>query len=227
MTEILENSRLEKKLKFWKSYGAVTTPPQVVEEMIEQGLRKFLFITGRKKRSIEDHFDDDPELSARLSDGERLIGEVDYAAAGVEFLYARQRRPSGNADAVRLAAEFVGDESFVVGFGDTIIRSPHHPGVVARMIESHERHGAAATVAGERRRRDLRYEVAALAVLDLRPGPRWLAGTLDERVARRCPHEEEESASPVAFHRPDASAARPRAAPRSGSSSHVDTGPPT
>lgn len=118
----------------------------VVEEMIAQGLKKFLFITGRKKRSIEDHFDDDPELEARLSDKKQDIDEVDYEAAEVEFLYARQRRPDGNADAVRLAAQFVGQESFVVGFGDTIISSPHNPGVISRMIASHEHHGAAATI---------------------------------------------------------------------------------
>ena len=116
----------------------------VVEEMIDQGLDRFLFITGRKKRSIEDHFDDDPELEARLAD--RSIGEVDYAAEGVEFYYARQRRPDGNADAVRMAREFVGDESFVVAFGDTIIHSPQMPGVVERMIKSHLEHGAAATI---------------------------------------------------------------------------------
>ena len=117
----------------------------VVEEMIEQGLDKFLFVTGRKKRSIEDHFDDDPELAARL--GDSAIGEVDYAAEGVEFYYVRQRRPSGNADAVRQAREFVGDESFVVGFGDTIIASPRVPGVVGRMMQSHVQRGAAATIA--------------------------------------------------------------------------------
>lgn len=116
----------------------------VVEEMIEQGLDRFLFITGRKKRSIEDHFDDDPELAARLAD--RSIGEVDYAAKGIEFYYARQRRPDGNADAVRMAREFVGDESFVVGFGDTIIHSPRMPGPVGRMMESHLEYGSAATI---------------------------------------------------------------------------------
>lgn len=119
----------------------------VVEEMIAQGLRSFLFITGRKKRSIEDHFDDDPELSARLNEKEQDFDEVDYDAAGVEFLYARQRRPAGNADAVRLARQFVGDEPFVVGFGDTIVTSPSQPGVIARMAESYQRHGSAATIA--------------------------------------------------------------------------------
>ena len=119
----------------------------VVEEMVGQGLDKFLFVTGRKKRSIEDHFDDDPELSARLDAKEQAIGELDYAARGVEFFYVRQRRPSGNGDAVRLAAEFVGDDPFVVGFGDTIIHSPHDAGVVGRLIDSHERHESAATIA--------------------------------------------------------------------------------
>lgn len=118
----------------------------VVEEMIQQGLSKFLFITGRKKRSIEDHFDADPELEARLSDKEQIIGEVDYAAQGVEFYYARQRRPDGNADAVRLAREFVGNESFVVAFGDTIIYSPDEPRVIERMADSHERHNSVATI---------------------------------------------------------------------------------
>ncbi len=92
----------------------------VVEEMIDQGVGKFLFVTGRKKRSIEDHFDDDPELESRLNNRED-IGEADYAGLGVDFFYVRQRRPAGNADAVRLAEEFVSGESFVVGFGDTIV----------------------------------------------------------------------------------------------------------
>ena len=118
----------------------------VVEEMIDAGVCKFLFVTGRKKRSIEDHFDDDPELEARLPDA-TSIGEVDYEAAGVGFYFVRQRRPLGNADAVRLAKDFVGSESFVVGFGDTIIRSGGGTCVVGRLVESHEASGAAATIA--------------------------------------------------------------------------------
>ena len=118
----------------------------VVEEMIGQGIGKFLFVTGRKKRSIEDHFDDDPELESRIgAKGE--IGEVDYDRERVEFFYVRQRRPLGNADAVRRAAEFVGDESFVVGFGDTILTSAGGPGIVSRLVEEHERSEATATIA--------------------------------------------------------------------------------
>ena len=118
----------------------------VVEEMIAQGIGKFLFVTGRKKRSIEDHFDDDPELESRIG-AKGGIGEVDYDRERVEFFYVRQRRPLGNADAVRLAAEFVGGESFVVGFGDTIVTSAGEPGVVGRLVDEHERSGASATIA--------------------------------------------------------------------------------
>ena len=118
----------------------------VVEEMIGQGVGKFLFVTGRKKRSIEDHFDDDPELESRIGAKDR-IGEVDYDRERVEFFYVRQRRPLGNADAVRLAAEFVGGESFVVGFGDTILASSGQPGVVRRLVDDHESSGASATIA--------------------------------------------------------------------------------
>jgi UTP--glucose-1-phosphate uridylyltransferase len=119
----------------------------VVEELVGQGIDTILFVTGRKKRSIEDHFDDDPELDARLSSAEAAeTGIVDFVEQGVGFYYVRQRRPTGNADAVRLAADFVGDQSFVVGFGDTIIHSPERPAVVSRMVESHEKHGASATI---------------------------------------------------------------------------------
>jgi UTP--glucose-1-phosphate uridylyltransferase len=118
----------------------------VVEEMVEQGVDKLLFVTGRKKRSIEDHFDDDPELERRI-DSKEDLGELDYDDLGVDFFYVRQRKPKGNADAVRLAAEFVANESFVVGFGDTIITSRGPKGVVARLIDDHEASGAAATIA--------------------------------------------------------------------------------
>ena len=118
----------------------------VVDEMMAQGIKQFLFVTSRKKRSIEDYFDDDPELSTSLAAKGQSIDEVDYAAAGVHFYYVRQRRAFGNGDAVRLAAEFVGGESFVVGFGDTIIYSPHQSQVVDRLVAAHEFHGASATI---------------------------------------------------------------------------------
>lgn len=127
----------------------------VVEEMIAQGLRKFLFITGRNKRSIEDHFDRDPDLVNRLAGAgdEDALDEIPYEKEGVEFFYTRQPIPSGRnvpaglGAAVGLAEEFVGKEPFVVALGDTIIRSGNHSGLVKRMIAAHIKHNAACTVA--------------------------------------------------------------------------------
>ena len=127
--------------------GTKPVVQHVVEELVEEGVDKLLFVTGRKKRSIEDHFDDDPELDSLLQEKGESVAQLDYEKEGVEFFYVRQRRPLGNADAIRLGARFVGEEPFLVGFGDTIIRSPHKPGVVGRMIAAHLGNDVAATIA--------------------------------------------------------------------------------
>ena len=127
----------------------------VVEEMIEQGLRKFLFITGRNKRSIEDHFDRDMELMERLTESGNveLLEELDYEAEGVDFFYTRQsihpgwKVPAGLGDAVAASQDFVGQEAFVVALGDSIIKSGEHSGLVQRLIASHLRHGSCCTIA--------------------------------------------------------------------------------
>ena len=127
----------------------------VVEEMVEQGLKKILFITGRDKRSIEDHFDRDPELLNRLSesDNEELLDEIDYDKEDVKFFYTRQiiprgrYTPAGIGDAISMAEDFVAGQPFVVAFGDTIIKSVNHSGLVRRMIKSHQQHGSSCTIA--------------------------------------------------------------------------------
>jgi len=127
----------------------------VVEEMVEQGLKKILFVTGRSKRSIEDHFDRDPELLSYLSerDKEELLDEMDYDKEDVKFFYTRQivpqgrRTPAGIGDAVGMAEDFVAGEPFVVAFGDTIIKSGNHAGLVRRMIKSHLKHESSCSIA--------------------------------------------------------------------------------
>jgi len=97
----------------------------VVEEAEQAGLREILFVTGRKKTSIEDHFDRDMELVRKLASGGRseLVEELDYEEMDVSFFYVRQSSEAGQADAIRQARDFVGDEHFVVAHGDTIITS--------------------------------------------------------------------------------------------------------
>ncbi len=123
----------------------------VVEEAEAAGLKQILFITGRKKTSIEDHFDRDVELVRKLASGGRseLSEELAYEDMDVGFFYVRQSTEAGQADAIRRARDFVGDEHFVVAHGDTIIESRAPEPLLARMIRIHQETEAAATVAVE------------------------------------------------------------------------------
>ncbi|MDE2815887.1 MAG: sugar phosphate nucleotidyltransferase [Chloroflexota bacterium] len=120
----------------------------VVEEMEQAGINQILFVTGRKKWSIEDHFDRDPELEERLGNDDLELAErLPNFDTLLHVFYTRQSVQTGQADAVRLAQEFVGDEPFVVAFGDTIIKGGN---LLRRMVESHAESGAVCTMAVER-----------------------------------------------------------------------------
>lgn len=122
----------------------------VVEEMAEQQLTEYLFITGRSKRSIEDHFDRDPYLLGKLSENgnTEIIEEMDFEGKGLSFFYTRQSNPAGLGDAIRLAENFAGSDHFVVALGDTIVRSNGLPGtLIRRMIETHVSRRASCTIA--------------------------------------------------------------------------------
>ena len=127
----------------------------VVEEMVAADLRKVLFITARAKAIIENHFDNNSEVIIYLQQNGRLndLGDFDYRQRGVEFFYTRQyvpvgkTKPLGTGEAVASAESFVDGESFIVAYGDTLIRSEGSPNLVKRMIDSHLDHGSACTIA--------------------------------------------------------------------------------
>jgi UTP--glucose-1-phosphate uridylyltransferase len=129
--------------------GRKPTVQYVVEELAQAGITQVLFVTGRKKTSIEDHFDRDPELERRLTESDEALRQELETSKGVSFFYTRQSVQAGNADAVRQADEFVGDEPFVVAFGDTIIRSEGRQSLLQRMVQAHAQSGAACTLAVE------------------------------------------------------------------------------
>jgi len=114
----------------------------VVEELAAAGMRRVLFVTGRRKRAIEDHFDADPEL-------ERAVGPMHAPGEGLRLLYTRQARPDGLGDALRHAEGFAGDRAVVVALGDAIIEpsSAGGPGIVSRLISAYQGSGASAAVA--------------------------------------------------------------------------------
>ena len=97
----------------------------IVEEAIESDIDDILIITGRTKRSIEDHFDCCPELENHLkSKGKNeLLALVEDISNLAEIHYIRQKEPKGLGHAVYCARTFVGDEPFAVMLGDDIVRS--------------------------------------------------------------------------------------------------------
>jgi len=145
----------------------------VVEELESAGLHQILFVTGRKKMAIEDHFDADPELVRLLSSGGgyALLEELKYTETEARFFYTRQSVPRGLADAVNHAQEFVGDDHFVVALGDSIIKSRDGSSLLQTMIASHLRSGVACTIAVEEVERSEVYRYGIVKPKgDIEPG---------------------------------------------------------
>ncbi len=97
----------------------------IVEEMAAAGIEEIIFVTGRNKRAIEDHFDYSPELEQSLKDGGKadLLKEVHRISKLAKFVYVRQNKMLGNANALYMAKDIVGDEPFAFSYGDDIIQA--------------------------------------------------------------------------------------------------------
>jgi len=123
----------------------------VVEELEANGIKQILFVTGRNKSSIEDHFDFDSELTRRLREGgkEDLLPELEYERMRLEFFYSRQRRQKGLGDAVLCAQHFTKDRPFVVALGDSILGLNASSEVVGTMIRTFQEEKPACVIAVE------------------------------------------------------------------------------
>ena len=93
----------------------------IVEEALKAGIEDILVVTGKSKRSIEDHFDSNFELEYNLKEkGNDLLKLVDETT-GMRLHFIRQKHPRGLGDAVLQAKAFVGNEPFVVMLGDDLM----------------------------------------------------------------------------------------------------------
>jgi len=98
----------------------------LVEEAVDSGMSDVIFVTGRGKRAIEDHFDFSPELESALllKNKKDAFKEVRSISKLARFSYVRQNLPNGDGDAVLCAAHLVDkDEAVGVLFGDDIVDS--------------------------------------------------------------------------------------------------------
>ncbi len=95
----------------------------VVEEAISSGIDDIIFVTGRSKRSIEDYFDESPELEMHLKEKgkDELLEMVQEISSMVDIHYIRQKEPRGLGDAIRTARKHISGEPFAVLLGDDII----------------------------------------------------------------------------------------------------------
>ena len=117
------------------------TVQYVVEEAAAGGLDDVLLVTGRDKRAIEDHFDRNADLEARLAAGAKqaLLASVNELAARVQVHSVRQAEQRGLGDAVYQAKRHVDGEPFVCLLGDTIFSGGQPP--AAQLIDAYRRVG--------------------------------------------------------------------------------------
>ncbi|QBO35890.1 UTP--glucose-1-phosphate uridylyltransferase GalU [Periweissella cryptocerci] len=95
----------------------------IVEEAIASGIEDILIVDGKSKRSIEDHFDSNPELEMSLErDGKFDKLAMVQETTNINLYFIRQSNPRGLGDAVLQAKAFVGDEPFVVLLGDDVTK---------------------------------------------------------------------------------------------------------
>ena len=127
----------------------------VVEEAVAAGITDILIITGRGKRSIENHFDRSFELEywleqkgdQRKLEGVRAISEM------ADIHYIRQKQPLGLGHAVLTSERHVGDQPFAVLLGDDIIGEP----LLNRMVAVHEKYGRSVIALQEVPREEIRF----------------------------------------------------------------------
>jgi UTP--glucose-1-phosphate uridylyltransferase len=97
----------------------------VVQEAVDAGIEEIIFVTGRGKDGIEDHFDDAPELEQVLADRGQLemVKMLRRIAEMTEVVSVRQKKPLGLGHAVLCARDLVGAEPFAVMLADDLIDS--------------------------------------------------------------------------------------------------------
>lgn len=111
-----------------------------VEEALEAGIEQIIFVTGRGKSALEDHFDISYELEATM----KARGKSLEAIEGIRQrpgspVYVRQQEPLGLGHAVWCAREIVGDEPFAVFLPDELMVGT--PGFMSQMVKAYERLG--------------------------------------------------------------------------------------
>lgn len=135
----------------------------VVEEAVRAGIRDILIITGRGKRSIEDHFDRtfELELSLEKAGKHEELKQMQEIAEMADIHYVRQGEPKGLGHAISVARQHVGDEPFAVLLGDDVMDERSR--VLEDMLGAYGRYGRSVIALKEVSREDIRLYGCACA----------------------------------------------------------------
>ncbi len=111
-----------------------------VEEALEAGIEQIIFVTGRGKGALEDHFDISYELETTMRERGKSLSAIDgIRQKPGSPVYVRQQEPLGLGHAVWCAREIVGDEPFAVLLPDDLMVGT--PGFLSQMVEAYQRVG--------------------------------------------------------------------------------------
>jgi UTP--glucose-1-phosphate uridylyltransferase len=113
----------------------------LVEEAVEARIEEIIFVTGRGKNAIEEHFDTSYELEQTLigKGKTQLLQQVENIAKLAKFAYVRQPMPKGDGDAIKHARPFINNEPILVVYPDYIM--PKENNTFKRMVEFYEQTG--------------------------------------------------------------------------------------
>lgn len=113
----------------------------IVEEAARAGIEDIIIVTGKHKRAIEDHFDNQKELEMILQDKGKtdLLEKAKYSTELANIFYVRQKEQKGLGHAIYSARQFIGDEPFAVLLGDDIVESDNP--AIKQLIEAYEETG--------------------------------------------------------------------------------------
>lgn len=116
----------------------------VIEEAVASGIDDILIVTGKNKRSIEDHFDKSFELEHALevAGKDKYLKQIRDITDLADICYIRQKEQKGLGDAIYCARKHVGDEPFAVMLGDTITKG--NTPCTKQLIDIYNKYGASA-----------------------------------------------------------------------------------
>ncbi len=161
---------------------------RVVDEAKEAGIEQLIFVTGRNKGVIEDHFDVQTELMQTLKDrnktGPLEILEAELPEAGTA-IFTRQQKPLGLGHAVWCAREIVGNEPFALILPDVIVKS-EDKGCMAQMIDLYNKTGGN-VIAVEQVAPELTFNYGIVSLGDTEKGARKITGMVEKPKVEEAP----------------------------------------